>query len=220
MIKANHKKWAESIFYPFINRLMKKNFSHFYLVNEFPQGSDLDGLILTPNHISWWDGFFIGIVLKKYSNRKPFIMMLEEQLNKFWFFKKVGAFSINPNSAKGILESAGYIAQIVSDTKNCAILFPQGEIEPFEKRPLTIKKGLKILTSKVEKEFYVLPVGFKIQYYNEKYPAVIVRFGNLLDGNNVLKDYSFFENEFMDNLQKLNEASYNEIFTHDLLGKK
>ena len=36
MIRASHKTWARLFFNPYLDGLIKKNFSHFYLVNGFP----------------------------------------------------------------------------------------------------------------------------------------------------------------------------------------
>ena len=102
MIQASHKKWARRIFNPYCDSLLKRNFSQFLRVNTFPRLSPDLPLIITPNHISWWDGFFIDYLTRKFLNRKGYIMMLEEQLSKYWFFQKIGAFSIDPSNAKRI----------------------------------------------------------------------------------------------------------------------
>lgn len=217
MIRADHKKYARWIFIPYMNRMLKKNFSHFYFINQFPQLHPKSGLVITPNHISWWDGFFAEYLFSRFINRKLYIMMLEDQLNKYWFFKKLGAYSINPKSTSSIRETAGYTREIINNNNNFVITYPQGEIEPFEKRPLTLKDGLKFfIKGIIDKNLYVLPVGFKIHYYNEKYPAVITRFGNLLEGNRILNDFSIFKREFTDNLDKLAEATDKKEFIKDL----
>lgn len=216
MIKADHKKYARWIFIPYMNRMLKKNFSHFYLVNEYPQALKESKLVITPNHISWWDGFFAEFLFSKLLNRKLHIMMLEEQLKKYWFFKKLGAYSIQPDSIRSILETARYTMELINNPNNYVITYPQGEIESFEKRPLTLKEGLKYFIKGIENEFYVLPVGFKIHHYNEKYPSIIVRFGKPLNGNVVLSSYSTFKNEFMDNLDQLAEAAEKKEFIKDL----
>ena len=216
MIKADHKKYARWIFIPYMNRMLKKNFSHFYLVNEYPQALKESKLVITPNHISWWDGFLAEFLFSKLLNRKLHIMMLEEQLKKYWFFKKLGAYSIQPDSIRSILETARYTMELINNPNNFVITYPQGEIESFEKRPLTLKEGLKYFIKGIENEFYVLPAGFKIHYYNEKHPSIIVRFGKPLNGNVVLSSYSTFKNEFMDNLDQLAEAAEKKEFVKDL----
>jgi len=202
-----------------MNNLLKKNFSHFYLVNNFPDIPEDKGLIITPNHISWWDGFFAEYLFKKYLNRNLYIMMLEEQLTRYWFFRMLGAYSINPASPLSIRETINYTREVVADPKNFIVTFPQGEIESFEKRPLTLRKGLNFIVKGIEKDFFVLPVGFKIQYYNEKYPSIIVRFGNLLQGKEIINNYSLYESEFVNNIDLIAEAAEQKIFVKDLFAK-
>lgn len=219
MIKANHKNYARWIFIPYMNNLLKKNFSHFYLVNNFPDIPEDKGLIITPNHISWWDGFFAEYLFKKHLNRNLYIMMLEEQLKRYWFFRMLGAYSINPASPLSIRETVNYTREVVADPKNFIVTFPQGEIESFEKRPLTLRRGLNFIIKGIEKDFLVLPVGFKIQYYNEKYPSIIVRFGNLLQGKEIINNYSLYESEFVNNIDLIAEAAEQKIFVKDLFAK-
>lgn len=215
MIKAEHKRWARSIFIPYMNWLLKKNFSHFYLVNEMPIIPDKYGLVITPNHISWWDGFFVEFLLTKRINRKIFIMMLEDQLRRYMFFKYLGAFSINTKSAKSIIETSFYSKKIVSDIQNYLVFYPQGEIEPFDKIPPSIKDGLRIFINDVNNTL-VLPIAFKIQYYNEKYPAVIVRFGEFIKSDLVISNYDNYKKQFETNIQQLNKAAISKTFIKDL----
>jgi len=216
MIKAEHKKWARFIFIPYMNRLLKKNFSNFYLVNNFPKISNDQGLVITPNHISWWDGFFAEYVLSKFVNRKIYLMMLEEQLNNYRFFRKLGAFSINPKSSKSIIETSSYTKSIVEDPANFVITYPQGEIEPFEKRPILLKKGLKFFINGINRNFLIVPIAFKIQYFNKKHPSVFVRFGNPVNGYKTVKDFSVFEKEFAENIEGLSEAAFAKNYIMDL----
>jgi 1-acyl-sn-glycerol-3-phosphate acyltransferase len=219
MIISNHKKWAQFVFYKYINFLLRRNFRNFYLVNTFPEIEEEAGLVITPNHISWWDGFFAGYIEKLFLHRTPHIMMLEKQLNKYWFFSNVGAYSINPGNTKSIIESALYTRDVISNSQNSVIIFPQGEIEAFEKRPLKLKKGLQLFVHGIDSNFYILPIAFKIQHFEEKNPAVIVRFGKLLEGKAVQSNLAIYEEEFLRNLDKLNNAAYTKSFYKDLFEK-
>lgn len=216
MIKARHSKWARIIYDLYFNNLLKKNFSHFYLANNFPEISDNLPLIVTPNHISWWDGFFVDYYFKKFSKRKIYLMMLEEQLKRLPFFPKVGAFSIDPQKIKSIIETLNYSREIVLDANNFLVMYPQGEIEVFEKRPLSTKEGLKQLLKLITRKVIILPLGFKIQHYNEKYPAIIARAGKTLSSLDVLTDFNIFKNEFHNNLDILSIASIRKEFVKDL----
>jgi 1-acyl-sn-glycerol-3-phosphate acyltransferase len=215
MIQASHKKWARLIFNPYCDLLLKKNFSQFLRVNGCPQLSPELPLIITPNHISWWDGFFVDYLTRKFLNRRGFIMMLENQLSRYWFFQKIGAFSIDPAHTKKIVESANYIKKLLQHPKNFVILYPQGEIEPYEKRPLTLKRGLQLFL-KTTPEVQVLIVGFKIQYYNQKRPSVLCKFGANLRGKSICGDFTNYEDHFYQNLDSLTEAAFTKSWQADI----
>ncbi|MBK7160513.1 MAG: 1-acyl-sn-glycerol-3-phosphate acyltransferase [Ignavibacteria bacterium] len=97
-----------------MNHLLRKNFSRFLLINDFPVISEDKGLIITPNHFSWWDGFFIHYLMTKFSKRKAYLMMLEEQLVKYPFFKYLGVFSVNPASLSSVKQSLAFAEKISS----------------------------------------------------------------------------------------------------------
>ena len=219
MFKADHKKWARFIFDYYVDNLLKKNFVSYYLVNNYPDIDDNLNIIFTPNHISWWDGFFIDYIIKNSSNRKMYIMMLEEQLKRFWFFQKLGAYSINPNRLNGLLSTVKYTRDLLNNPNNLVVIYPQGTIEPFEKRPLTIKKGLKLFIENMPNQIVVIPVAFKIQYFNEKRPAVVARFGKILNAETICSDYQLYINEFYQNLDELNKAVFERKFNQDLFRK-
>lgn len=217
MIKADNKKWARLIFNPYEDLLLKKNFSHFFLTDDIPYLNPDKGLIITPNHISWWDGFFIDYVARKFLKRKFYILMLEEQLKKYPFFRKTGAFSITPGNLKSIRETFNYASEIVKDPGNLVVFYPQGEIESFEKHP-EVKPGLRLL---LDNNINILPAAFKIEYHNQKRPAVYFRPGNIVPSDKVLKDFNIFIKEFADNINQLKNDVLNRKIKSDLFtGKK
>jgi 1-acyl-sn-glycerol-3-phosphate acyltransferase len=216
MIKAAHRWWARTIFNPYVDRLLRQNFSNFYRVNEYPTIPDDCGLVITPNHISWWDGFFIYYACRKFLRRRGHILMLESQLRRYWFFQKLGAYSINPKGPKSIAETARYTRELLSDLENFVVMYPQGDIEPYEKRPLALKKGLHLFIDTKATKVLVLFVGFKIQYYNQKNPALIVRFGDCLAAQSVVQDFTVFENKFYENLDLLSQAAFTGTFAGDI----
>ena len=217
MIEASHKKWARWLFTPYCDFLLKRNFSQFLRVNKCPQLSPELPLIITPNHISWWDGFFIDYLTRRFIKRRGFIMMLEEQLSRYWFFQKVGAFSIDPTHPKKITETVKYVQSLLENPANFVILYPQGEIEPYEMRPLTLKRGLQLFLKKTL-EVQVLLVGFKIQYYNQKRPSLLVKFGEILSGKSISDDFRNFEDHFYHNLDSLSDDAFNRSWQEDMFG--
>jgi 1-acyl-sn-glycerol-3-phosphate acyltransferase len=216
MIKAAHKKWARLLFNPYCNVLLKRNFTNLFRVNEYPTiPTDLP-LIITPNHISWWDGFFIDYIIRRFLTRKSYIMMLEEQLARYWFFQKIGAFSIDPTHTKSIAETVTYAQGLVIKPQNALVFYPQGDIQPYEMRPLTLKRGLQLFVKKIP-EVQVLLIGFKIQYFNQKRPALLVRFGDIMSGESIVADFMNYQDNFYKNLDALSHAAFNASWQEDLL---
>ncbi len=216
MIKAEHKIWARIVFDMYIKRLFKKHFNGFYLVNDLPKIPDNVALVVTPNHFSWWDGFFIDFTFKKFSSRKLHIMMLEDQLKKYWFFRKVGAYSINREKPLEIISSIRYTKQIITDASNYAVIYPQGEIEPFEKESLELNKGIFTIVNNINLNTYVLPVAFKISYEKEMKPNIYLKFGPFLNAEEITRDHNIFEQSFVKNVNSLKSITYNDKYV-DLL---
>jgi len=213
MIKADHKKWARWLYDFYVPRLLRSNFQNFYLTNNFPQIPEDQGLIITPNHFSWWDGFFIDYTMNHLSNRKIYILMLEEQLKRYWFFQKIGAFSINPKNPKSIKTSFDYIVEVLSDPKNVLLFYPQGEIEDYVKRPLKVKEGLKAILNMIHSEVIILPAAFKVKHGNTKKPDILVRFGEPITSSNAKTDFILFIDNFNSNvdfLDRVQSENYKE----------
>jgi 1-acyl-sn-glycerol-3-phosphate acyltransferase len=220
IIEAKHNKAALLVFNIYLNRLLRKNFSNFFLANLPPELPKNKSVIITPNHMSWWDGFFLHQANVESIKKNLYFMMLRKQLERFWFFKYIGAYSIQPDNPKSISETIKYTNTILGNHKNAVAFYPQGEIEPFDQRPLNLKKGLRLFLRNIKNECVVLPVAFKIQYYNEKYPSVIFHSGRIISADEILNDFNVLESEFVVNLDALNESASSKKFVMDLFAGK
>ncbi|MBT8378817.1 MAG: lysophospholipid acyltransferase family protein [Ignavibacteria bacterium] len=216
IIEARHNKAAQYVFKAYSNRLLRKNFSNFFLANLPSELPKEKSVILAPNHFSWWDGFFIYKLNYDLFLRKIFIMMLQEELERYWFFKYVGAYSIEPKNPVNISKALKYTQKLFKGASNAIVFYPQGEIESFDKRPLKLNKGLQLFIRNIDDNCMVLPVAFKIQHYNKKNPSIIFRAGRSIKAPNILEDFRLFEKEFFDNIDALNESAFNQSFVMDL----
>jgi len=204
MIEADHKKWAELVFDIYLKRILKKSFYDFRIINDLPNIDKSKSLIVTPNHFSWWDGFFVYWLNKKILNKKLFIMMLEEQLKRYWFFQKIGCYSIDLNDSKKMFTSLKYTLGLTQIPENVIIIYPQGEIQSYELRPVEVKDGVDFLAKKSKSGFQIIPIAFKIHYTNERLPIVYARFGKLLSSKDVAVNPQIFKDEFIENLDLIN----------------
>ncbi len=211
MIETWHFKPARFLFNLYIDRLLKNNFNNFIFTNPVPVLNMSKSLIITPNHFSWWDGFFIDFLTRKITDRKIHVMMLEEKLQKYWFFKFVGAYSISPGNPKSISESIRYTIKFLENTDNFAVIYPQGEISEFDKYPFKLKTGIRVILKKLRNDSAVLPVAFKIRYGNKMKPDILVRFGEQLDSHKIVENFDCFSDQFNENILILDELKAKKI---------
>ena len=184
MIKADHKLWADFVFEKYLNRLFKKNFHSINVLNKLPETKKELPLIVIPNHSYWWDGFFIYYLNKNYLNRKFHILMLEDQLKKYWFFRKLGAFSIDLNNNFKIYKTLKYTAEILNEKPAPLLnIYPQGVLEPVHKRPLGFKDGINTLIKLYKGDIQIMPLGMKILNLKEQKPEVFFYSDKVITAN-------------------------------------
>ncbi len=204
MIVARPAAWAEKLFHLYVSRLFRRHFHAIFLLGDFPKTEATLPVLLAPNHSTWWDGFFIHLLNKKIFARRPYVMMLEEQLVRYPFFTRLGVFSINPHSAVDTRASLRYAARILRDPANLLCIFPQGELLPWEKRPLGLKRGVEILLRWHAGPVNLLPLAIRVEFLGEKLPSVFFMFGE-----NVTVDYSSFAGVAW--LEKVEEALLEQL---------
>ena len=162
MIKAKHAKWGRLLYNYYMDRLLKKTFNSFFLVNKFPEIPEGKGLLITPIHMSWWDGFFADYLTRRFHDKLFHVMMLEEQLKRFWFFTRVGAFSIHPPDKESVKETMVYTNHLLNQDEGIVVMFPQGILQLYDKRPIELKKrGMEIITSCEVNNYVIMPLGLK-----------------------------------------------------------
>ena len=183
MIRAQHSLWADLIFQPYLTWLFKRHFHSIQLLGTTPEIPNDLPLLLLPNHSTWWDGFFVYLLNKRIFHRTAYLMMLEEQLSKYWFFAKIGAYSIEPEHRRGIVESLAYTVELLDRQMSLVSVFPQGELLPWHVRPLGYKRGVEWILQKYGKPVAVLPLAIRTEFLGDKCPQVFFLFGdvNLFD---------------------------------------
>jgi 1-acyl-sn-glycerol-3-phosphate acyltransferase len=182
MIKAKHTKWAEFVFEKYLDTIFKKSFSDINLIGDIPEISNDDQLIVLPNHSTWWDGFFVWYLNKILFQRKFYIMMLESRLKKYNFFSKLGAFSIDQNNPKSIIETFSYINTILQ-SKDRIILnyYPQGELLPNIIRPIKIQPGILKIIRNFNGNLSIIPLGIRAEFLGDRLPYVFFNLGKPID---------------------------------------
>jgi 1-acyl-sn-glycerol-3-phosphate acyltransferase len=192
-LKAKHN----FIIYPFfkwyagwiINR-------HFGTVKIIGQVIDKNlPILLISNHISWWDGFWAMYINLNVLHRKYHFMMLEEQLRKHWFFNYTGGYSVNKKS-KSIIETLDYTSELLADSNNMVLLFPQGEIQSLHNQNLKFEKGLERILKSKENAVQVVFLVNLVDYFSNRKSGIYFHIQEYADGgfsiNAIQENYNLF----------------------------
>jgi len=158
----------------YLHAILKKDFSRIDIVGEWLV--DKDSCLLIGNHVSWWDGFWVYYLNKRFLHKKLYVMMLESQLKKNSFLSRIGAFSIKPGS-RAMVFSLDYASSLLKENGNLVVMYPQGEIASFSAGVLPFKSGLsKIINNSGLKKvmFYVALVD----YFSERKPVLTLYLGS------------------------------------------
>jgi hypothetical protein len=144
-------------------------------------------------------------------------MMLEEQLQRYWYFKMFGAYSIDPGNTQSVIETLQYTIEPLMDPANYVVMYPQGVLEPYDKRPIVLKRGgLRYIVTHAPHPFLILPIGFRVTYYDEKHPEISVRMGDIIESEAVTKDFDHFKTQFIHNIEELDRGTFERSFIRDL----
>lgn len=158
MLTATKSQWFNALFSRYNEwYLIRRQFRSFHICGELdPESSKSESLLYMMNHSSWWDGLFMYFATQKVSSGDHYMMMEQRQLEKYAFFRKVGAYSIDRDHPGDIRASFRYTSELLKIGKRPWI-FPQGRICHLESRPLVFQPGVGLLLRQ-NPEVSVVPV--------------------------------------------------------------
>ena len=133
-------------------------------------------IIIFANHSSWWDpmvSILLGSALLP--ERNHYAPMDAAALERYAIFKRIGAFGIERNTARG---AAQFLRTSLALLKNNGVLWvtPQGRFADARERPLEFKPGLASLAAKVKGGCTVLPMAIEYTFWDERLPEVLLHF--------------------------------------------
>ena len=136
-------------------------------------------IICVANHMSWWDGFLLMEIRHRVRPRAPYhFIMLESELRKSPFLRRIGGIGIEPASAQSLLRARTELQQRLKARPDSLVFyFPQGRIWPSRRRPLGFKRGIEKFIEWLG-DSAVLPVGIHIEPLNRAAPRAFLSVGD------------------------------------------
>lgn len=202
MVKSKHNPLIYNFFKIYTLWKISRNFRQVIITGEFNENNK--AILLISNHFSWWDGFWAMYLNLKIFRRKFHFMMLEEQLEKFWFFKYTGGYPVRRRT-RSVLESINYTIELLSGRQNLVLLFPQGRVESLYKNSITFEKGVTRIASEINGKAQVLFVVNLVDYLSEPKPSLYV----------YLKEHTM-ENQHAEGIEQAYKAFLSECFSKQI----
>ncbi|MFO7867773.1 MAG: 1-acyl-sn-glycerol-3-phosphate acyltransferase [Bacteroidales bacterium] len=209
IIRARHN----CILYPFFTWYSKRMIGrHFHSVHFMSDSIDVSSssVLVLANHISWWDGFWIQYLNTHMFHKKMFFMMMYAQLQRFWFFKYTGGFSVQKGK-KSLLETLSYASSILQNRDNMLLLFPQGYIQSMHTNFFEFNRGVeKIISQQCPDSCKIVFVANFIDYLSVAKPSVYIYTSIYTDTDfsytSIEKAYTDFYNQSLRTQQNLKDV--------------
>lgn len=146
MLEASKSRSFDALFSRYNTfYLLRRHFRFIGISGDLQPGSAGNRPVLyIMNHSSWWDGLLAYHAARMLTRRRQYFMMEEEQLRKFQFFRRLGAYSINRDEPADVRASLRYTARLLGEGGS-VWLYPEGELLPLERRPLQLKEGAAVV---------------------------------------------------------------------------
>ncbi|MFQ3546075.1 lysophospholipid acyltransferase family protein [Halobacillus rhizosphaerae] len=175
MLKTKKNSVIEWGFKRFNRKLLNRNFQQIRL-SDNASLQDYSHTLFFVNHSTWWDPLLIYYLNDQIIHSDGYGMMHEDGIKKFPFFRKIGAYSINTDHRRHIMDSLSYSISLLNNGKSVWI-FPQGEEQHLEKRPLQFFQGLSYIAARAHK-IKIIPISLYYSLEHTKKPNAYIKIGS------------------------------------------
>jgi 1-acyl-sn-glycerol-3-phosphate acyltransferase len=137
--------------------------------------------IFIGNHPSNWDGFLMRQIHQQLRGNAPvYSVMLENELKKLPFFRKIGALGIEPGNHRLTLKVLRFLKHLrQQDSRFSLSFFPQGEVTPSTHIPLGFHRGIEAFVNALA-PVKVIPVAFHLDFEKGMRPTAHALLGKPL----------------------------------------
>ncbi len=133
-------------------------------------------LVVFANHPSWWDGeLFPWLFTTLFADRRGVVPIDAGMLERYRFFRKLGAFAVAP----GYAGAATFLAvgeAVLGRDDGLLLMNAEGRFRDVRERPLQAAPGLTHLARRVPAARFV-PLAIEYAFWDERRPNLLLRFG-------------------------------------------
>ncbi len=172
MIRAEKRGLWAAVVRGYVRRKLASAFGGLWVRGVLPDARH--GLVVYANHSSWWDGFVIH-ELGRAAGWDSYAVMEEENLAKYPFHTKLGAFSVRRGDARSALTTLKYARSLLSQPRGVVFIFPEGQLRPGDGPLGEFERGVEVLQRAAHVP--ALPVSLRYAFLGQELPEVLVDVG-------------------------------------------
>ena len=132
--------------------------------------------IYVANHTNWWDGFLAYLTGRRLS-RVFHVLMEEEQLARYRFFRRVGALPLDRRSAVRAHGQLALAARTLVPGRGLWV-FPQGARRSWREPVAGLERGAAHVALLAPGPVRICPVAFRYEYTSEDRAEAFVMIGD------------------------------------------
>ena len=143
---------------------------------QFPSQVDMP-LVIFSNHASWWDPLAgLLIARKSFPERKLYVPMDAQALERYAFFKRLGVFGVEQNTPRGAAKFLRVARDILNRSESVLWLTPHARFADVREQPGRFKPGIGHLP-RLGPQICFLSVAIEYTFWEERLPEILIRFG-------------------------------------------
>jgi 1-acyl-sn-glycerol-3-phosphate acyltransferase len=175
--------WFFNGFRRHCRRLVRKKFSGLRLaVDSAPPPPAGVPVLVALNHPSWWDPVVCAALSLEFGEARAHYAVIDaNELPKYWVFRYLGFFGVEPDSVRGAATFLRTGSEILQDDRMLWVT-AQGRFADARERPLNLRSGVGHLAARMTAGG-VLPIAFEYVFWNQAKPEILVRYGEFLPAN-------------------------------------
>jgi len=169
------------VFAAYSRRYVRQRFHALRILKSgLPQLDVARPLVVYLNHASWWDPLVCLLLSREFfASRTSFAPIDAAMLERYGFFKHLGFFPVEQDSARGAFQFLRNTHAILASSRHAVWLTPQGRFMDVRERPLRLQDGLAALAIREPSAAFV-PLAIEYAFWTEPRPEILVSFGEPL----------------------------------------
>ncbi|MGI4981660.1 MAG: lysophospholipid acyltransferase family protein [Janthinobacterium lividum] len=177
--------WLLLLFSMIARRRLRRNFRavrmmHVERLRDLPAGP----IVIYLNHPSWWDPIVCAEIARRLlPGRKHRAPISAASLQQYRFFRNIGMFPVEQNSARGAAQFFRAAGGVLA-ANGVLWITAQGHFTDASTRPVELKGGLGKLLERYA-GVYVIPLAVEYTFWNQRLPEVLLHVGQPLQVNTV-----------------------------------